>query len=52
MDVEKTKEYLKTEFGIETVEELELAFFWSSSWVRRWMVRNGRFLWLERLSAW
>lgn len=25
MDVEKTKEYLKTEFGIETVEELEEA---------------------------
>ncbi|UVY50393.1 MAG: hypothetical protein [Bacteriophage sp.] len=25
VDVEKTKEYLKTEFGIETVEELEEA---------------------------
>ena len=26
VDVEKTKEYLKTEFGIETVEELEEAW--------------------------
>lgn len=25
MDVEKTKEYLKTEFGVGTVEELEEA---------------------------